>query len=105
MATPPRPRRTGVLQQVSATGVTVPLHPEDARHPQRDPRERDEERDEKELGDQEGQRARDRFCSTGMSGFCASITKTVSPVGGLMRPIVHMTVTKMPNQIRRNRGC
>jgi hypothetical protein len=37
--------------------------------------------------------------ATGMSGCWAWMTNTVIPVGGLMRPIVHMTVTKIPNQI------
>ena len=35
--------------------------------------------------------------ATGMSGCCAWITNTVMPVGGLIRPMVHITVTKMPN--------
>ena len=36
--------------------------------------------------------------AAGMSGFCAWMTNTVIPVGGLIRPIVAITVTKMPNQ-------
>jgi hypothetical protein len=35
-----------------------------------------------------------------MSGFCAWITNTVSPTGGLIRPMVAITVTKMPNQMK-----
>ena len=35
--------------------------------------------------------------ATGISGCCAWMTNTVMPVGGLIRPMVHITVTKIPN--------
>ena len=75
-----------------------PLNPQQGGKPEGKAGECNQQRDQHEIRGQERQRA-EIDLATGISGCCAWITNTVMPVGGLIRPMVHITVTKMPNQM------